>query len=320
MVGCGTGSVRGLLVALAAVAVLGACDLPAAPDAPRATGLADSPPPDPTLAPLDDETRIASAYYRRIEANYLAQDRLRTDGGGPDTPFTAADLARNVAAIAFHDEFSETGGRLVASNREDRLHRWTGPIRLAVEFGASVPLDQRRADRSEIQAYLTRLSRLSGLPIRLVADRPNFLVLIGNPAERRALGARIRAFRPGTSEAAIRSVVAMAPATYCTAFSYSQGRSPRYDRALAVIRGELPDQMRLACIEEELAQALGLVNDSPRARPSIFNDDQEFAALTRQDELMIRLLYDARLTPGMTLDEARPIIDVIAAELLPGES
>ncbi|WP_284163264.1 DUF2927 domain-containing protein [Frigidibacter sp. SD6-1] len=272
------------------------------------------------MTPLDDETRIATAYYARIEAGYLSRGQLRTDGGGADTPFTATDLARNVVAIAFHDEFSETGGRLVASNRENRLHRWAQPIRLAVEFGASVPLDQRRADRSAIQSYIARLSRLSGLPIRLVADRPNFLVLIENPPERRALGARIRVFRPGTSEAAIRSVVAMAPTTYCTAFSYTAGDSGRYDRALAVIRGELPDLMRQACIEEEIAQALGLVNDSPRARPSIFNDDQEFATLTRQDELMIRLLYDARLRPGISLDEARPLIDIIAAELHPGDS
>ncbi|MCY1125556.1 DUF2927 domain-containing protein [Frigidibacter sp. RF13] len=288
--------------------------------APQPPGLADNPPPDPTVTPLDDETRIAAAYYGRIEAGYLSRGQLRNDGGGPDTPFTAADLARNVAAIAFHDEFSEIGGRLVASNRENRLHRWAQPIRLAVEFGASVPLDQRRADRSVIQSYIARLSRLSGLPIRLVADRPNFLVLIENPAERRSLDARIRAFRPDTSEAAIRSVVAMAPATYCTAFSYTAGGSGRYDRALAVIRGELPDLMRQACIEEEIAQALGLVNDSSRARPSIFNDNQEFGTLTRQDELMIRLLYDPRLRPGMALAEARPIIDTIAAELVPGDS
>ncbi|MFO1174145.1 MAG: DUF2927 domain-containing protein [Paracoccaceae bacterium] len=74
--------------------------------------------------------------------------------------------------------------------------------------------------------------------------------------------------------------------------------------------------MRRSCFHEELAQALGLVNDSPAARPSIFNDNQEFAYLTRQDELMLRLLYDRRLRPGMTLDEARPIVGQIAAELM----
>ena len=119
----------------------------------------------------------------------------------------------------------------------------------------------------------------------------------------------------GTSAAALRSVLDMAPDIYCTAFSYSTGASPVYDRSLAVIRVELPDLMTSACIHEEIAQGLGLVNDSPSARPSIFNDDEEFALLTRQDELMLRLLYDLRLRPGMTLEEARPIVARIAAEL-----
>jgi hypothetical protein len=44
-----------------------------------------------------------------------------------------------------------------------------------------------------------------------------------------------------------------------------------------VIRAEHPDLLRLSCLHEEIAQGLGLPNDSPRARPSIFNDDEEFA-------------------------------------------
>jgi hypothetical protein len=78
--------------------------------------------------------------------------------------------------------------------------------------------------------------------------------------------------------------------------------------------------MRDLCINEELAQSLGLINDSPKARPSIFNDNEEFALLTRQDELMLRILYDRRLRPGMTLQEAAPIVARIANELMGGES
>ena len=66
--------------------------------------------------------------------------------------------------------------------------------------------------------------------------------------------------------------------------------------------------MRKACFHEELAQGLGLANDSPAARPSIFNDDEEFALLTDHDASLLRLLYHPDLTPGMTPDEARPIL------------
>ena len=63
---------------------------------------------------------------------------------------------------------------------------------------------------------------------------------------------------------------------------------------------------------------MGLANDSPSARPSIFNDDDEFALLTTHDELLLKMLYDPRLKAGMTLPEAKPIIRTITTEFLSG--
>ena len=77
--------------------------------------------------------------------------------------------------------------------------------------------------------------------------------------------------------------------------------------------------MRHACIHEEVAQGLGLPNDSPYARPSIFNDDDEFALLTSHDEALLRMLYDPRLKNGMTVDEARPIVRILAREEMGAE-
>ena len=87
-------------------------------------------------------------------------------------------------------------------------------------------------------------------------------------------------------------------------------------QAVAVIRAELPPRLRRSCVHEELTQGMGLANDSPRARPSIFNDDEEFAYLTRHDELLLKILYDPRLRPGMSEAEAQPIVLQIARELL----
>jgi len=301
------------------LAALAGCEpvtlAPSAPAPPR-----DVAPPEPAVTAPSAATEVARAYYARVEANYLAQDLLRTDGGGADTPFTARDLAENFIRIAFYDEFSERGGRLVAASSENRLHRWEEPVRVTVEFGASVPATQRAADRASVAGYVARLSALTGLPMRMTGWRANHTVLILNSDERAAAATRIAALAPATGEAAVRSVVEMPAETYCTVFAFTAGKSATYSRAVTVIRGELPERLRLACIHEELAQSLGLVNDWPRARPSIFNDNEEFALLTRQDELMLKMLYDPRLRPGMTLAEARPIVEAMAAEFVPGES
>ncbi len=35
---------------------------------------------------------------------------------------------------------------------------------------------------------------------------------------------------------------------------------------------------------------------------------------------MLRILYDPRLEPGMSLEEARPVVERIAQELMSGEA
>jgi hypothetical protein len=84
-----------------------------------------------------------------------------------------------------------------------------------------------------------------------------------------------------------------------------------------LIKDELPPRIRDACIVEELVQSLGLMNDDPRARPSIFNDSQEYLDLTTHDEFLLRILYDRRVRPGMTLRQMHPLVDQIIREIRP---
>lgn len=187
---------------------------------------------------------------------------------------------------------------------------------MRLEFGVSVPAETRAADAAQVARYAQRLSRLTGLSITTGASNPNFTVLVLSEAERRAMGPELQRLAPGISPAALRAVVDMPRSTLCLVLAFSDGGA-EYTRALAVVRAEHPDLLRLSCYHEEIAQGLGLANDSPAARPSIFNDDEEFGLLTTQDELLLRLLYDPELAPGMTFDQAEPIVRRIASELLP---
>lgn len=80
------------------------------------------------------------------------------------------------------------------------------------------------------------------------------------------------------------------------------------DRARA--HGKLVD-----CIVEELTQVLGLANDSDRVFPSIFNDRSIDGLLSGLDYVLLKILYDARLEPGMTAEHALPIVRQIVSEL-----
>ena len=269
-----------------------------------------------TAAPLFDEKSAAlRRYYQRIENNYVVRGMLRTDGGGPDTPFTDEMLARNFVRIALFDEYVVEGDSLRARATESRLRRWEQPIRMSVEFGASVPASQQATDTADVTAYASRLSRLTGVPITMTDRDPNYYVLFLDETDRRAAEGRLRQMVPGISPSSLRAILDLPRNQLCIVVAFSQPGQSEYIKAISVIRAEHPPLLRKSCIHEELAQGMGLANDSPAARPSIFNDDEEFGLLTTQDELLLRMLYDRRLSSGMTTQEAAPIAATIATEL-----
>lgn len=274
-----------------------------------------SPPPTPTA-----DSAAVAAYYAQTEARMLARGLLRTDRGGPDTPYDARLLARNFLRIALFDEYRPGEGPAEGHETADRLRRWAGPVRMSLSFGAAVPAAEQAEDRAYVAAYDAKLSRLTGLPVGLtdgsMGGAANFHVLVLTEDERRAIGPTLARLVPGIDAATVRAIETMPLPTYCLVYTFSAPGSYVDTGAVAVIRAEHPRLTRQACYDEELAQGLGPANDSPDARPSIFNDDQEFAWLTTQDALILRMLYSPRLHPGMTAAEAAPVARELAAAYL----
>ncbi len=309
----------GALLAMGVTLLLACCDQMGLKSSPspqaRPASLRVAPP-----APVGPSARSVdlARYYQKVQNGLLTRGLLRTDGGGPDTPYSAEDLARNFENIVFYNEYSSGDGLSPAQRRQSgRLSRWSGPVRIGTEFGASVPPDQRRHDQVQIDRYAERLGRITGHAIAPVRTGANFNVLVVGEDDNDFLRRRLRQIIPGIGPTELDLFSNLPRSYYCLVIAVSGAGNPNdYTRAVALIRTEHPDLVRLSCIHEELAQGLGLSNDSPYARPSIFNDDDEFALLTSHDELLLKMLYDPRLKQGMTADEARPLAGAIARELL----
>jgi hypothetical protein len=255
-----------------------------------------------------------------VQADLLAQGLLRTDGGGVDTPYDAETLIRNFERLAFYDEYERGRGLTSARNMPGQLRRWTEPVRMTVEFGASVPKRQRQADRATIDSYAARLSRVTGHPID-TGPGGNFNVLVLGEDDRAAALPRIRQLVPNINPSSLGLIKSIPRSIHCLVIAFSDAQDDFvYRRAIAIVRAEHPDLLRRSCFHEELSQGLGIANDSPLARPSIFNDDDEFALLTSHDEKLLKMLYDPRLSPGMTPEQARPIFTARARALAGGPS
>jgi hypothetical protein len=253
-------------------------------------------------------------YYHAMQSSFLSQGLMKTARSVPNAPMDAASLSRDFLEIAMLHEYGQ-GLSASASRAPKPLLRWEDPVRVQVVFGRAVDQSRRAKDLRAISDYVGQLARATRHPIAVTARAPNFHVLIVSEAERKALPKVLPQLVPGLSAATLRTIGRMRPNHLCMVVAEPHAdRSRGFRAAVAIVRAEHPDRMRAACIHEELAQGLGLSNDCDAAWPSIFNDDQEFALLTRRDEKLLGMLYDPRLHSGMTANQVKPYLHAIATK------
>ncbi|WP_377506207.1 DUF2927 domain-containing protein [Octadecabacter sp. R77987] len=92
----------------------------------------------------------------------------------------------------------------------------------------------------------------------------------------------------------------------------------RRDRAVVFVPADVAPQEIRDCLHEEIAQALGPLNDLYRLPDSVFNDDNIHAVLTGFDMLILRAYYAEELRNGMSRGEVATRLPAILARLNPG--
>lgn len=256
------------------------------------------------------------AFYASVEGNLTAAGRMRRDTSPADAPFTDADLIRDFERIALHDEYVDQGGRFVHSETPAQLRRWTKPVRVAVMSSPSSPPEDAARDRANVAAFTSRLAHLTGHDMAMAQGTDvNFLMLFMSSAERSAFADQVAALYPNFAPAVMRALRNPPMDIFCVTYGFADQAVPStYSVVIVLIPSEHPAFTRLSCVQEEMAQAMGLPNDSAEARPSLFNDSKEFALLTEHDAILLRMLYDPRLRPGMTSAEVRPLLPDIARD------
>jgi Protein of unknown function (DUF2927) len=311
-------------LALALLALAG-CDLPGRPEASPERAAETRPAPAPAPAPESAGVSGGQSlvdFYAGVEKDLVDSGRLRREIAPADAPFTADDLVRDFVRVALYDEYVDLGGRFVRSETPALLRRWDRPVRVGVMTGLSVPPEQGARDRANVAGFTQRLARLTGMDMTMGADDDvNFLVLFMNSAERAAFAKQVSARYPDFAPAVMSALHDTPLDTFCTAYAFSDPAWPSaYSAVIILIRAEHPPLTKLSCVHEEMAQAMGLPNDSPDARPSLFNDNLEFALLTDHDAILLRMLYDPRLRPGMTAAEVRPLLPAIARDAMAAQA
>ncbi|MEL7212192.1 MAG: DUF2927 domain-containing protein [Pseudomonadota bacterium] len=90
------------------------------------------------------------------------------------------------------------------------------------------------------------------------------------------------------------------------------------DKVGIFMPGDVSPQEIRDCLHEELAQALGPLNDLYRLPDSIFNDDNIHTVLTGFDMMILRAYYAPELRNGMTREGVARVLPQVLARINPG--
>ncbi|MFM1863607.1 MAG: hypothetical protein RLZ26_2129 [Pseudomonadota bacterium] len=272
---------RRLMAILAAAGLLGGCAAPFGG-------------PDAAALPGD-----AAAIGLGLPAEGLPEMRRFADGPAPAPERDNATAARDILDLVFRLET----GREVA-----RLTRFEGPVR--VTLAGRVPATAE----ADLGALLRRLRAEAGIDIRRAPPG-------AQAAEIVVAFVPDRAMRSAVPEAACFVVPSVTgwerflADPRSAAFDWAQ-LDRRRGATVFIPEGAAPQDVR-DCLHEEIAQALGPLNDLWRLTDSIFNDDNAHVVLTGFDMLVLRAIYDDALTSGLTRAEVAARLPGVLARINP---
>lgn len=200
------------------------------------------------------------------------------------SPATAEKYAKNFESLAFQSERGDSFWWVT---------KWNKPIWY---FGLSMPKELR----NDFWHAANVLSHITGL--QFTERNPyNVEVRLGSGQFLKTLGDERHCFA-----------------------TYQIDKYGAVERAIIYVGLSFDSERRSECAIEELSQILGPINDTtlveeslwrPHSRIGLFSS-KTYHWLTWHDAIILRVLYNERIKPGMHRDEAMPIVrELIAKEL-----
>ena len=209
--------------------------------------------------------------------------------------------------IAFGNEF--TGKRFA------RVRKWVDPIRIGLQgkypeyfelFVLQQILDLQQLTNHRIELYYSPILERKNLLPRDFDQKKTNVILFYLPRDKIS-GAVTKYYDNDPAQ-----VAAIVKSSTCFAKFFT--RRDEIRAAIAVFPSEHSKDFMRACVVEELTQILGLPNDSAIVEASIFNDHSQYFELTKNDRMLVQVLYDPRITFAMPRQQALRLARTITLE------
>ena len=211
----------------------------------------------------------------------------------PENNWQKADyIEQSFTEIALRNEYKKHTGQ---------VRKWQDAIKIWVDHRVT---DSGLLDKLT-RLHIQDLNRITGHPIELVTrrDQANLVLVYTRYADMPATAMTLmgKQVKPALAEA------------LCLANITTTTEQVIKRASIIIPVDEASSRAKLVdCVVEELTQIMGLVNDSEKVYPSVFNDKSINDLLSGLDYVLLKILYDKKLTPGMSeqqsLQQVRQII------------
>lgn len=242
----------------------------------------------PTTTPPATAQRSASISLPPMKS-------FSASSGGP--------VRRSNTQIA--QDFLELSFELETGQQLQRLTKFNGPIKVGISGQAPAVMGR------QLDQLLGRLRREAGVPIsRAARGETAQIVVEAVPV------AELQRAVPGAACFIHPNVRGW------TDFKrnrrlHSWDRIRKREAATVIIPSDVSSQEIRTCLHEEIAQALGPLNDLYRLADSTFNDDDFNIVLTGFDMLILRAYYSPEIRDGMTRAEAASVLPRVLSRINP---
>lgn len=207
-----------------------------------------------------------------------------------------AEMARDFLDLSFA---MENGDALKV------MSRFEGPITVAIRGTAPA------AASADLDRVIRRMQREARLPISRTTGPASVSIEFVPVADMRGIAPTAACFVvPGVRTFAEYAANLRNPDLDWTKLV------TRRNAAIFIPSDESPQEVR-DCLNEELAQAIGPLNDIYRLPDTVFNDDNFHGILTGFDMLMLRVYYAPELRSGMTRAQAAEVVPTLLRRFNP---
>lgn len=213
------------------------------------------------------------------------------------TSFTDAEIADGFFKVAFGAEYRLAGP-------SDRIRKFTAPVRVAID-GDKNP--RRRATLEKVVATIG--ARIAHLDIAIAAGSETANLTVTLARDRELASVIEKRFSRQHARAIRRRLDPQ-----CLS-GFRRNENFAIERAEVILAVDTDDFTFRDCAYEEMLQALGPINDTDTVPWTMFNDAVRTGTFGVYDQLLLNILYDPRIQPGMSASEVKALLPKVLPEV-----